>query len=828
MAYDIGTARGVIEMEYNGRGVTQAQQDLQGLEKTGERSGVSMDSAAKNMGKAGLVIAAGLGAGVMAAANFEQRLSAIQAVSGATGDEMASISEKALQLGADTSFSAGEAAVAMEELVKAGLSVDEVLNGAADAAVALAAAGEISLPEAATIASNAMNQFGLAAKDLPGVADLIAGAANASSISVGDLGQSMKQVGAVANLAGLNFEDTATAIALMGNAGIVGSDAGTSLKSMLQRLQPTTAKQMDLFKQLGIITADGTNKFYDAEGSLKSFDKVSQVLSNSLTGMTDKQKQATLQTLFGADAIRAAAIMADNGAKGFNKMGDAMNKTTAADVAATRLDNFKGSIEAMMGSLETLGITLGTILLPPLRQIVEAITSALNWFTNLDSGVQKVIVGIAAFAAAGLLVGAAVLKIIIFISRFQAALTILRGTMIATWAAALGPIALVIAAIAAVVAIIILLWNKSETFKAAVLAVWGAIRAGAQAVASWFMGTFVPALQAAWQAIVGGVRAAFNLIVAIIRAQIMAWRMIIVAGLNAIKAVWGALWRAFGPLVRAAWAAITAIIRLHWVIIRGLVMAGVRAVSAAVRAGWNAIKAVTSAIWNGIKTVIMGVWNFIKPFVTTAANGVKTAVSNAWTEVKNLTTTMWNALKGIIEGAVNAFMTVVNGIKGKVLGAFAGAATWLYDAGKAVLQGLIDGASSMLGKLADIANKAADIVAKVLPGSPVREGPLKVLNRGHAGKEIVRMAIDGITSMQRPLEYAMNHTMTSPLDAVSNASPTGTIRSRGGDGSGGPMQVQGTLDIANGVAYISGIAMATMDGVNSDNGRRGRMNWNNG
>ena len=153
MSYDIGTARGVIEMDYNGRGVTQAEADLQGLEKTGGRTGTSMNKVAKGMATGGLIIAAGLAVGVNAAANFEQRLSAIQAVSGATASEMDALSDKALQLGADTSFSAGESAQAMEELVKAGLSVEDVLNGAADATVSLAAAGEIALPEAATIAS---------------------------------------------------------------------------------------------------------------------------------------------------------------------------------------------------------------------------------------------------------------------------------------------------------------------------------------------------------------------------------------------------------------------------------------------------------------------------------------------------------------------------------------------------------------------------------------------------------------------------------------------------------------------------------------------------
>lgn len=820
MAYDIGTARGVIEMQYNGRGIEKAKDDLNSLDDTGKKTGANLNKTANTTGKMGLAIVAGLGLAINSAANFEQRMSAVEAVSGATSAEMDQLSQKALDLGAKTSFSAGEAASAIEELAKAGLSVPEIMNGAADATVALAAAGEIALPEAATIASNALNQFGLQAKQLPNVADLIAGAANASAISVSDLGMSMSQAGAVANLAGLSFEDTATAIALMGNAGIKGSDAGTSLKSMLSRLQPTTAKQFDLFQQLGIITADGTNKFYDATGALKSFDKVAGVLQGSLKGMTDKQKQATLQTLFGSDAIRAAAIMADNGAKGFNKMSDAMNKTTAAEVAATRLDNFKGSLEAFMGSLETVGITLGTVFLPALRKIVEAITQALNWFLALSAGTQKAIVAFIAIAAGALLLVAAIMKIVIFIGKFQTALVLLRGTMLATWAAALAPILPIIIAIAALVAVVVLLWNKSEAFKTAVLAVWSAIQTAVAAVASWFTGTFVPAMQAVWNAIVSGVRVAWNLIVTVIRTYISIVKAIVVTGLNAVRAVWSAVWNTFGPVVKAVWNLIAAIIRLAWTVIKGVVLVGISVVRGAVTSGFNAIRSITSSVWAAIRAVIAAAWNSIKGVVMPAVNLIKQVISVAWTAVKTATTTMWNSLKGVVSAAVAGIMTVVNGIKGQVLGAlnFAGE---MYAKGQAIIQGLIDGIASMIGKVTDIINSITDKVAKYLPGSPVKEGPLKVLNRGHAGKKIVEMVVDGMRSMQPQLQMALDSTMPMPTVAPT-VTPTGKIRPRTNKGPSEALLV-GSLDLTGGRAYIAGIAEEVFDSYNDDRNRRGGM-----
>lgn len=341
----------------------------------------------KALGAFGLAAGAAMVAGVMGAAQFEQRLSGIQAVSGITGATLEAVRAKALQLGADTVFSATEAAGAMETLVKAGVSVEQVLNGAADAAVALAAAGDVSLDVAATIASNALNQFGLGADRIVRVADLVAGAANASAIGVEDFGLSLAQAGAVANLAGLSFEDTATAIALLGNAGVRGSDAGTSLKTMFNNLIPVTEREKNLFRELGLTLEDGTNQFFTAQGAVKGLAEIAGTLEEALRGQTDQQKLSNLALLFGSDAIRAAGILTNEGAAGVRALNDEMNKTTAAEVAATRLDNLAGSAEQFRGSLEGLVIMLGTPLQSGLRGVLDFGTDTVNMLTGLaDSG----------------------------------------------------------------------------------------------------------------------------------------------------------------------------------------------------------------------------------------------------------------------------------------------------------------------------------------------------------------------------------------------------------------------------------------------------------
>lgn len=454
--YDLGRAEGEISVKYDGSGINQANRGLTDFQSKAKDVQGSFQDVSRTTGIAAAALAAGIGLAVNAAINFEQRVSAIGAVSGATADELDLLRRKALQLGADTAFSASEAALAMEELVKAGLSVEDVLNGAADATVALAAAGEVELAEAATIASNAMNQFGLAAEDLPRIADLIAGAANASAIDVGQFGFSLSQAGAVANLVGVSFEDLATAIALMGNQGIVGSDAGTSLKTALSNLQPTTEKQIELMRELGLVTEDGANQFFDAEGRLKSLGEVAGILQGSLEGLTDAERTMALETIFGSDAIRAAAVLADQGAEGFRDMAAAMGEVSAQEVAEARLDNVAGAIEQLKGSVETAAIVFGTALLPVIRTVAEFITDLVNRFSALDPRWQKLI----AFAAvaATVLLGA--------VAAIAAVGAAIAGVVAAAGALKIGLIiGAVVAGIAAIGAAIKVLYDNSEEFR---------------------------------------------------------------------------------------------------------------------------------------------------------------------------------------------------------------------------------------------------------------------------------------------------------------------------------------------------------------------------
>lgn len=751
MAYNLGTAEGTIALNYTGAGeADKAKKDIDDLTKKGLSTSDAMDKVGRSSAIAGAAIAAGIGVAVNAAANFEQRMSAVKAVSGASAAEMDQLSKKALQLGKDTAFSATEAATAIEELVKAGISIPDVMNGAADATVALAAAGEIALPEAAIIASNAMNQFNLTAQEMPKVADLIAGAANASAIDVKEFGQSMTQVGAVANLMGVSFDDTAAAIALMGNAGIKGSDAGTSLKTMLLNLQPETKKQTELFKELGFITEEGKNIFLDANGELSSFVDVAGILQRALKGMGSAQKAATLQTLFGTDAVRAAAIFANEGAIGFKNMAKEMGKMTAADVAATRMDNFKGSLEEMKGSLETAAIVMGQILLPALRQVVDAVTGVLNSFLNLSGNTQELILGIVGIVGTALLLTAAFIKITSMILNMIKVLKALRLALAATWLAALGPIGLIIIAVAAVIAIIVLLWQKSETFRNIVLGVWAAIKAAVAAVVDFFVNTVWPGLQAVWNGIVSGLTAvgAFfasiwnsivnvvssvvQVIASVIRTYVNIWKAIITAVVKAILDLWRDFWGTFGGIITASFKLIVAIIRLGVRLWQLTINTAMKYIEKIIRAVWNAIvqefiaktnliKSVVSTVWNFLRSITTSAWNYIwsrtvsvwnairnalagpinqaKAILSSTLNAMRSIVSSIWNNIRSTTSSIWNSLVSVIGSALNAAYQKVASIASRIRGIFAGASRWLYNAGRDIIRGLLNGIESLINSV---------------------------------------------------------------------------------------------------------------------------------
>ena len=336
--------------------------------------------------------AAGIGFGAFNAvqnySDFTAQLSQIKALTDLDSQTMEQVKAKAMELGDATTFSSTEAAQGMTELLKAGVSVKDVLGDASEAALNLATAGGLGMGEAAEIMSTAMNAFHM--DDATHAADILAGAANASATSVQEMRYSLAACSAVAAGAGVSFDDTNTALAVFAQNGLKGSDAGTSLKTMLQNMIPTTKTQMEAFAELNLLTENGTSAFFDASGNMKSMADIAALLQDRLKGLTKEQQMTYLNAMFGSDAIRGGMILMREGAKGVKDMYDAMSKVTAADTAAVMMDNLKGSLNELSSAWENLTIKLlDSGAGDGLRGFIDELTDLTRGFNKaLDDGFQ--------------------------------------------------------------------------------------------------------------------------------------------------------------------------------------------------------------------------------------------------------------------------------------------------------------------------------------------------------------------------------------------------------------------------------------------------------
>ena len=383
----------------------KATSDLFGeIDKLGKESPEKFNRLTIGAGVAGTALLGLAGMAVKTAMEFDKQMSSVAAVAGATADEMGQLRQAALDAGKDTVFSATESAQAEEELAKAGISVKDILGGALPGALNLASAGQMGLADAATIAAQAMNIFGLRGAAVPHIADVLASAANKSAADMHDLGDALRQGGLVAKQAGLSLEDTTGTLAAFADRALIGSDAGTSLKSMLLALGNPSEKAANLMRDLGI-------KVYDTQGRFVGITKLAGSLQESLSDLTQAQRDAAMATIFGSDATRSANVLYNLGEKGLRKYIDAVNDSgAAADTAGKKTDNLAGDIERLKGSIETLAIEAGSGASGGLRHLVKAVDWLVTGFSELPGPVQSTATVLVGVSGAGLLAAAGLLK----------------------------------------------------------------------------------------------------------------------------------------------------------------------------------------------------------------------------------------------------------------------------------------------------------------------------------------------------------------------------------------------------------------------------------
>ncbi|KQX07206.1 hypothetical protein ASC59_05260 [Leifsonia sp. Root1293] len=418
-------------------GFAQAKQATDRASKSAQEAAARFEAQNQSMTKLGTgllamgtLAAVGVGLAIAKYAEFDEAIAKVSATGADATNNIEALREAALDAGARTVFSATEAANAIEELAKAGVDAKEILDGGLDGALALAAAGGLDVADAASIAATALNTFNLEGADMAHVADLLAAGAGKAMGDVSDLGAALNQSALLAKSTGLSIDETTAALSAFASQGLLGSDAGTSFKAMLQRLTPQSAEAQEEMDRLGISA-------YDAAGKFIGLEEFSGNLATSLAGLTDEQRNATLATIFGSDAVRAATVLYEEGADGIAKWENKVNDSGyAAETAAKRLDNLKGDVEQLGGAFDTALIRSGSAADGVLRLSVQTLTDLVNIYNSAPLPVQQTALALGALAAAGLLVTGAFLVAIPKVAEFQIALATLRTSNIPGVAAA--------------------------------------------------------------------------------------------------------------------------------------------------------------------------------------------------------------------------------------------------------------------------------------------------------------------------------------------------------------------------------------------------------
>jgi len=399
------------------RGMQEAQSQMQQTSKSSKNTSDGMSALGKASAVAGVAIVASVGASVKAAANFEQSMAKVKAISGATDSEFKQLENTAKHLGATTQFSASQAAEGLSFLSLAGFKAQDSID-AIPSVLNLAAAGAIDLGSAADIASNIMTGFGLSAQDTGHATDVLAKTFTTANTDMNQLGMAMKYVAPVANALGWDITDAATAVAKMSDAGIQGSQAGTSLRAALLSLANPTGQTQKAFEKLGISVVD-------ANGQFKPLPELIGHISSKMDGMTDAQKTVTAAQLVGTEASAGFLALLAQGQPALQQYKTTLEESggTAERVAKIQQETLLGAWNQVKSAAEGLAINLGQSLLPAFTALAQGAAVLIGGLSQLDPAFLAGGLAAAAFAAGAILVANN-------ITRITAAVKILGATLL--------------------------------------------------------------------------------------------------------------------------------------------------------------------------------------------------------------------------------------------------------------------------------------------------------------------------------------------------------------------------------------------------------------
>lgn len=607
----------------------------------------------------------GLGTAIIkTGADYEAGMSKVQAISGATAAEMKMLGDEAMNMAAQTKFSTAESAEAYQYMAMAGWDAQQMVDGLSGIMLLASASGE-SLASTSDIVTDALTAFGLKAEDSSRFADILAAASNSANTNVSMLGESFKYVAPVAGAMGYSVEDVSIALGLMANSGIKASQAGTSLRTAITNMASPTSNMTKVMQEYGI-------SLTDADGNMLAFSEIMGVLREKMGGLDEATQASAASMLFGKEAMSGMLAIINAAPEDFYKLTEAINDSsgTTAEMAAIMNDNAAGAMAMLSSAINVLFTNLSEFLIPAFTKIVQKVTDIVNWFNQLDTGTQQLILTIAGISAVvgplliilGKVVSAVgtiisgITNLISVIGKVSSSISGLFSILAAN------PIAIVIAAVAALTAGIIVLWNTNEDFRNAVGAIWEAIK-------GFFVG--------AWEAVKSAWSAAAEFFSGIV---------------NGIKGVFEGIGEFLGGLFTAAWEMVQgawdAAISFFTEIGNGI-QSAFETVAEFIGSAFSAAWDVVSGVWESAVSFFSAIWEGISSAGAAAGKAVGDALSDAWDAI----TSAW-------DGALDFFGEIWEDITG----VFSHVWDTFKEIGGNIVQGIWDGVSGAWGKFMDWLN----------------------------------------------------------------------------------------------------------------------------
>lgn len=765
------------------REIVETEQDLKNLETQANQSatavqkiaatGEKLKTVGDNISSAGqklLPVTAGVTAlgtaSVTTAANFESSMSQVQATMGITKDAMSTVngqsvntmdtlSKLAKKMGAETAFSASECAEALNYLALAGYDTQQMCD-TLPTVLNLAAAGDIALADASDMVTDAMSALGMGVDEAETMVDQMAKTASTTNTSVAQLGEGILTIGATAKSIKGGTAELNTALGILANNGIKGAEGGTHLRNIILSLQNPTDKAAAQMEALGL-------SVYDSEGNMRSMNDILGDLNKSMDGMTSAEKSNIISTIFNkTDLSSVNALLANTG-----ETWDSLQKSitdsggAAQQMADTQLDNLQGQITILKSALEGLAISFGELLMPAVKQIVGWMQKFVDWLNGMNDGTKKVIMTVALLAAAlgpvliviGKVISAVgtimtvVPKIAGVINTVKGAFAALNTTMLAN------PITLIIAAIAALVAAFIYLWNNCDGFRQFWIDLWENVKQTAVTVWNAIKEFFAQV----WEAIKTIFSTVFEVIKTLVTTYFNLYKTIIQTVFNTVKTVITTIWEAIKGVFTTVFNVIKNLVTTYFNIYKTIIQTVLTIIQTVITTVWNTIKTVITTVLNAIKTIFSTIWNAIKTIISAVVGAIKGLITGNFTAVKNSITTImntikstistiWNTIKstistvlGAIKGAVTSvFSGIVNAVKSAMVNVLnavksgfanvknhiTGLASQAFTWGRDLVMGIVNGIRSCIGAVADAASSVASKIRSFLHFSVPDEGPL--------------------------------------------------------------------------------------------------------